>query len=73
MVDVISSKYLIKCLLITLLLVTPIVFGKPTTEKWVCNRWQWTGDVYNRKVYCVEWVKRDCSKRLYEDICKFGG
>jgi len=39
----------------------------------VCVKWQWTGDVFNRKVYCVEWVKRDCSKRLYKDICKAGG
>jgi hypothetical protein len=39
----------------------------------VCVRWQWTGDVFNRKVYCVEWIKKDCSKRLYKDICKTGG
>jgi hypothetical protein len=22
-----------------------------------CIRWQWSGDVYNRKVVCLEWVK----------------
>jgi len=22
-----------------------------------CIRWTWTGDVYNRKVVCLEWVK----------------
>jgi hypothetical protein len=22
-----------------------------------CVRWRWTGDVYNRKVYCIEWQK----------------
>lgn len=22
-----------------------------------CTRWKWTGDVYNRKVICLEWQK----------------
>ncbi len=22
-----------------------------------CVRWSWTGDVYNRKVVCLEWAK----------------
>ena len=22
-----------------------------------CIRWAWSGDVYNRKVVCLEWVK----------------
>ena len=22
-----------------------------------CTRWKWAGDVYNRKVICLEWVK----------------
>lgn len=22
-----------------------------------CVRWAWTGDVYNRKVWCLEWKK----------------
>jgi hypothetical protein len=22
-----------------------------------CVKWTWTGDVYNRKVVCVEWSK----------------
>jgi len=22
-----------------------------------CIRWAWTGDVYNRKVVCLEWKK----------------
>jgi len=50
---------LIKVLLVAGLLFTPIVFGKPITkdEKWVCTQWQWSGDVYNRKVYCIQWVK----------------
>jgi hypothetical protein len=41
-------------------------------ETLICVKWQWTGDVFNRKVYCVEWVKKDCSKRLYKDLCKLG-
>ena len=66
---------LIKGLLVAGLLFTPIVFGKPITkdEKWVCSQWQWSGDVYNRKVYCVQWVKRDCSTQMYKDMCKYGG
>ena len=26
--------------------------------KMECVRWSWTGDVYNRKVYCLEWRKK---------------
>ena len=22
-----------------------------------CVRWAWTGDVYDRRVYCLEWKK----------------
>lgn len=39
----------------------------------ICVRWQWTGDVFNRTVHCIEWKKKDCSDRLYTDICKRGG
>jgi hypothetical protein len=27
-----------------------------------CVRWTWTGDVYNRKVVCLEWRDRDAPK-----------
>jgi len=30
-----------------------------TPPKYECVRWTWTGDVYNRKVYCLEWKKLD--------------
>jgi len=30
-------------------------YGWPTHE---CIRWTWTGDVYNRKVVCLEWRER---------------
>ena len=41
---------------------------KDETSK--CVRWGWSGDVYERKVYCIEWVKKDCSNRLHKEICK---
>jgi hypothetical protein len=41
---------------------------KDETSK--CVRWGWTGDVYERKVYCIEWAKKDCSQRLHKEICK---
>lgn len=31
-----------------------INYSKP---EYICVRWRWTGDVYNRKVYCVTWKK----------------
>lgn len=42
-------------------------------EVLVCVRWRWTGDVFERKVYCVEWEKKDCSKRLHKEICNLEG
>jgi len=42
-------------------------------SEWQCVRWTWTGDVYHRRVICVEWAKKDCSNRLYPEICKRGG
>ncbi len=27
-----------------------------------CFRWAWSGDVYNRKVVCLEWRDRDAPK-----------
>jgi hypothetical protein len=35
-----------------------------------CVRWTWSGDVYGRKVTCLEWRKKDCSHRLHKEICK---
>jgi hypothetical protein len=42
-------------------------------SEYVCVKWKWTGDVYNRKVHCVEWKKKDCSNRLHKEICKLEG
>jgi len=39
----------------------------------VCIKWRWMGDVYDRKVQCIEWAKKDCSQRLHKEICKAGG
>jgi hypothetical protein len=27
------------------------------SEEMKCVRWSWTGDVYDRKVICLEWKK----------------
>ena len=27
------------------------------TIEYRCVKWVWVGDVYNRKVYCIEWKK----------------
>jgi hypothetical protein len=27
------------------------------SEEMKCVRWSWTGDVYDRKVVCLEWKK----------------
>jgi hypothetical protein len=41
-----------------------------SAAQYECVRWTWTGDVYNRKVVCLEWRKQDCSNRLHKIICK---
>ena len=42
-------------------------------EAWVCVRWQWTTTPFEGKVNCVAWAKKDCSNRLYPEVCKKGG
>lgn len=32
-------------------------------EQLECVRWGWSGDVFERKVYCLQWRKKDRSKR----------
>jgi hypothetical protein len=63
----------LKWLVVLLLTVTLSAAGqnkeKPDDGK-RCARWGWSGDVYERKVYCLEWVKKDCSQRLHKEICK---
>jgi hypothetical protein len=55
-------------LLLLLVLVPAEASRKDETLK--CIRWGWTGDVFERRVYCIEWVKKDCSNRLHKEICK---
>ena len=31
-------------------------------QKPECVRWTWSGDVYNRKVICLEWRKKEEEK-----------
>lgn len=42
-------------------------------EVLVCVRWAWTGNVFERKVYCLEWAKKDCTNRMYKSICRMEG
>jgi hypothetical protein len=39
-----------------LILAVVIQYGWPDYR---CVRWSWSGDVYNRKVICLEWKKND--------------
>lgn len=32
--------------------------------RWECVRWVWSGDVYNRKIVCLEWRDRDAPKKV---------
>jgi hypothetical protein len=64
----------------TLLLVFTMVVSSEQTsnglkkdEVWLCVRWKWTGAPLEGKTNCVEWAKKDCSNRLYPEICKRGG
>ena len=27
-------------------------------KRYECVRWAWTGDVYNRRVFCLEWREK---------------
>ena len=69
-------KYLLVLVLVLVMFITASAEIKESPKKsdevWVCGRWTWTGDVFNRKVYCLEWAKKDCSQRLHKEICKRG-
>jgi len=47
--------------------------GLKKDEVWLCVRWQWATTPVEGKTNCVEWAKKDCSNRLYPEICKRGG
>ena len=47
-----------KYLLLLLLVSIPV-----EAARLECVRWTWTGDVYNRKVVCLEWRDRDAPRK----------
>jgi hypothetical protein len=56
-VQVKTSGYHIKILILLLLII--VVAVPSSAAQWECVRWSWTGDVYNRKVICLEWQKKE--------------
>jgi hypothetical protein len=58
-----------KYILLLLLVLVPVEAARKD-ESVKCVRWGWTGDVFERRVYCIEWAKKDCSNRLHKEICK---
>ena len=39
-----------------------LVFVPAEAARMECVKWAWTGDVYNRKVVCLEWRDKDAPK-----------
>lgn len=70
-------QFLKPVILIAVLLVCVLTASSDQTlkkdEVWVCVRWQWVSTALEGKVRCIEWAKKDCSNRLYKDICKLSG
>jgi len=44
------------------LLLLLLVYNPVEASKIECVRWTWSGDVYNRKVVCLEWREKDKDK-----------
>jgi len=44
-------------LLVLFLVFLPGAASQDKKTEYRCVRWTWTGDVYNRKVVCLEWKK----------------
>ena len=40
-----------------------LVFSPAEAARIECVRWTWTGDVFERKVICLEWRDRDAPKK----------
>jgi len=49
-------KYLV------LLVMVMVIIIPSSAARMECVRWAWSGDVYNRKVVCLEWRDRDATK-----------
>ena len=47
-------KYLVLLMLVAII--------PSSAARYECVRWTWSGDVYNRKVVCLEWRDRDAPK-----------
>lgn len=47
--------------------------GSKKDEVQVCVRWRWASTALEGKVECIEWAKKDCSNRMYKEICKLSG
>ena len=43
---------------LTLVLALTLLTPASAEKKYECVRWYWVGDVYDRKVYCVEWREK---------------
>jgi len=44
---------------IMLLVAIPVPPTPVLPTKYICVRWAWSGDVFNRVVYCLKWEKVD--------------
>lgn len=58
--------------LISLLFLRESISKESEDTVYECVKWVWVDNMNQRKVYCLEWRKKDCSKRLYKNICKLG-
>ena len=45
--------------IVILLLMVIVVTVPSAAPRLECVKWTWTGDVYNRKVVCLEWREKE--------------
>ena len=45
-----------------LVLLVMVIVIPSSAAYYECVRWTWSGDVYNRKVVCLEWRDKDAPK-----------
>jgi hypothetical protein len=43
--------------LLVIFMLIPGTSSQKKKDEYRCVRWAWTGDVYNRKVVCLQWEK----------------
>jgi hypothetical protein len=74
----VAANNFIKCIVFLLLFETIANAENPKdklkpNEAWVCTAWRGSADPsQNSPSVCIKWTKKDCSNRLYVDICKRG-